>query len=140
MADQLEATARPADGDEAVGAAHLAGYAHQLRGQGTHAAGTPDLVATAVDEHRVGLVRSRVVHGDADHDAVRAGQQRRMAQTFPHLTVVQATQPHLAGKQPAQTVPTGREDEPDEHSGRPRHRSPPGRHRRHVGRRHRSRR
>jgi hypothetical protein len=106
VADQLEDTARLAAAGEAAEAAHLAGYAAQQRGQATHAAGTPDLTATLVDEHRDGLVRSSVAHGDADHDAVRAGQQRRMAQTFPHLTVVQATQPHLAGRLPAPTVLT----------------------------------
>ena len=106
VADRLEATARWAAAGEAADAAHLAGYADQQRGQASHAAGTPDLTATTVDEHRDGQVRSSVAHGDADHDAVRAGQQRRMAQTFPHLTVVQATQPHLVGKQPAETVPT----------------------------------
>ena len=106
VANHLDATARRAAAGEAADAAHLAAYAAQQRGWATHAAGTSDLMATVIDEHRDGLVRSSVSHGDADYDALRAGQQRRMARTFPPLTVVQATQPHLAGKQPAQTVPT----------------------------------
>ena len=106
VAEHLEATARRAAAGAAADAAHLAGYAVQQRGRATHVAGTPDLTATMIDEHRDGLVRSIVSHGEADHGALRAGQQRRMAQTFPPLTVVQATQPHLAGKQPAHTVPT----------------------------------
>ena len=106
VADRLDAAARRAAAGEAADATHLVGYAAQHRGRATRAAGTPDLTATVSDEHRDGLVHSSVSHGDADHDALRAGQQYRMARTFPHLSVVQATQAHLAGKQPVHTVPT----------------------------------
>ncbi|HEX5995919.1 MAG TPA: hypothetical protein VFY84_12320, partial [Jiangellales bacterium] len=60
-----------------------AGYVRQARGTASRVAGTPDLAATTVDEHRDGLDRSRATHGDADLDALRATQAERLSRTFP---------------------------------------------------------
>ena len=90
----------------AAQAAHLAGFAQQERGQATRVAGTPDLAATVVDEHRDGLDRASVTYGAADLDALRAAQANRLSRTFPQLTVVQATVPQLAGKQEAPIIST----------------------------------
>jgi hypothetical protein len=108
----LEIAGRNTDGlaeqarAEAAAAEHLAGYADQQHGQGSRAYGTTDLAATPLDERDAGLVAGRVEHGQAEHDSSGADQRRRMAQSFPQLTHVQATNPSLATKQEAQTIPT----------------------------------
>jgi hypothetical protein len=105
-ADQLTAAAgRAADG-EAAQASHLAGYAGQEHGAATQSAAAPDVAATTVDEHRAGLDQSNTTDGAADLDDLHAAQADRLSRTFPHLTVVQATTPHLAGKREAPIVST----------------------------------
>src|SRR6266545_4793687 len=112
-ADELEATARRAgaarsnDADDAA-ARHLSGYEGAERRVGTIAYGSPDLAATPINEHDAGLVSGVVHHEAADHDAAGASQRRRMAQTLPPLTHVGKVDPAVAGKQPAQVVPTKR--------------------------------
>ena len=106
LADQLNAAARRAAAGEAAEAAHLAGYAGQEHGTATQLAAAPDIATTAVDEHRAGLDQSNTTDGAADLDDLRAAQAERLSRTFPHLTVVQATTPHLAGKREAPIVTT----------------------------------
>jgi hypothetical protein len=105
-ADQLTAAARRAADGEAAEASHLAGYARQEHGAATQSAGVPDVTATAADEHRAGLERSNTTDGAADLEDLRAAQANRLSRTFPQLTVVQATTPHLAGKREAAVVST----------------------------------
>jgi hypothetical protein len=105
-ADQLTAAARRAADGEAAEASHLAGYAGQEHGAASQLGGTPDVAATTVDEHRAGLDQSNTTDGAADLDDLHAAQADRLSRTFPHLTVVQATTPYLAGKREAPTVST----------------------------------
>ena len=106
LADQLDAAARRAAAGEAAEASHLAGYAGQEHATATRLAAAPDVAATAVDEHRAGLDQSNTTDGAADLDDLRAAQAERLSRTFPHLTVVQANTPHLAGKREAPIVST----------------------------------
>jgi hypothetical protein len=104
--DHLTNAARRAADGEAAQASHLAGYAGQEHGAATQLGGTPDVPATTIDEHRAGLNQSNTTEGAADLDDLRAAQADRLSRTFPHLTVVQATTPHLAGKREAPIVAT----------------------------------
>jgi len=106
LADQLDAAARRAAAGEAAEASHLAGYAGQEHGNATQLAAASDVAATAVDEHRAGLDRSNATDGAAELDDLRAAQADRLSRTFPHLTVVQANTPHLAGKREAPIAST----------------------------------
>jgi hypothetical protein len=94
-----------ADGETAQ-ASHLSGYAGQEHSAATQLGGTPDVPATAVDERRAGLDQSNTTDGAADLDDLRAAPADRLSRTFPHLTVVQATTPHMAGKREAPIVST----------------------------------
>jgi hypothetical protein len=105
-ADQLTAAARRAADGKATEASHLAGYAGQEHGAANQSAGMPDMAATAVDEQRSGLDESNTTEGAADLDDLRAAQADRLSRTFPQLTVVQATTPHLASKSEAPIVST----------------------------------
>jgi hypothetical protein len=106
VADQLTNAARRAADGEAAEASQLAGYAGQGHGAANQLGGTPDVPATTVDEHRAGLNQSNTTEGAADLDDLRAAQADRLSRTFPHLTVVQATTPHMAGKREAPIVST----------------------------------
>jgi hypothetical protein len=105
-ADHLTTAARRAADGETAQASHLSGYAGQEHSAATQLGGTPDVPATAVDERRAGLDQSNTTDGAADLDDLRAAQAQRLSRTFPHLTVVQATTPHLAGKREAPIVAT----------------------------------
>jgi hypothetical protein len=104
LADQLAAAARRAAAGQAAEAFHLAGYAGQERSTATQLAATPDVAGTAVDEHHEGLDQSATTDSAADLDDLRAAQAQRLSRTFPHLTLVQANTPHLAGKREAPIV------------------------------------
>lgn len=104
-ADQLTAAARRAADGQAAEASHLSGFAGQEHGTANQSAGRPD-VATAVDEHRAGLDQLNTTEAAADLDDLRAAQADRLSRTFPRLTMVQATTPHLAGKREAPIVST----------------------------------
>jgi hypothetical protein len=102
LADQLDATARRAAAEASRHAAHAA----QEHATATQLAAEPDMPATPVDEHRAGLDQSTITDSAGDLDDLRAAQAARLSRTFPHLTVVQATTPHLAGKREAPIVAT----------------------------------
>jgi hypothetical protein len=104
-ADQLTAAARRGAAGDAAEASHLAGYAGQEHSAATHLAAA-DLAAIAVNEQRAGLDQSNTSSGAADLDDLRAAQADRLSRTFPHLSVVQATTAHLAGKREAPIVST----------------------------------
>jgi hypothetical protein len=106
MSDQLEAAASRASDGEAAEASREAGHAAQGHAMATWLGAVPDVAATAVDEHRAGLDQSNTVDGAADLDDLRSAQAERLSRTFPHLTVVQANAPHLAGKREAPIVTT----------------------------------
>ena len=106
IADQFDAAGRRAAAGEAAEASHLAGYARQEHGTATQLAAEPDTATTAIDEHRAGLDGSNTTEGAADLDDLRAAQAERLSRTFPRLTVVQATTPHLAGKREAPIIST----------------------------------
>jgi hypothetical protein len=85
--------------------AHLSGYAGQEHADAQRARAPDIAAATTVDEHHEGLTEATATQGAADQDAQRSVQHLRWAQTFPELTVVQATVPHLANRQPAPIIP-----------------------------------
>jgi hypothetical protein len=105
-ADQLTAAARRAAEGQAAEAGHFAGYAGQEHGTATQLGGRPDVAATVADEHRAGVDQANATDSAADLDDLRAAQADRLSRTFPKLTVVQATTPHLAGKREAPIVST----------------------------------
>lgn len=106
VTDHLHTAAHRTAQAHRADADHLDGHGQRARREAVLAAGTPDLTATVIDEHRQALDHATVAHGAADLDALRAAQADRMARTFPPLTVVQTIAPHLAGKHEAQTIPT----------------------------------
>jgi hypothetical protein len=103
-ADQITAAAHRVAADEAGEASHLAGYAGQERGTAARLAATQNVAATVVDDRRAGIHRSNTADGTADLDDLRAAQAERLSRTFPQLTVVQASTPHLAAKREAPIV------------------------------------
>jgi hypothetical protein len=105
-AEELAAAARRAAAGESTKASDLAGYASQQHGAAAEAAAAVGVAATAIDEHRTGLDQSNATDGAANLADLRAAQAERLSRTFPHLTVVQATTPHLAGKREAPIVST----------------------------------
>jgi hypothetical protein len=104
IAYQFDAAARRAAAGEAAEASRQAGHAGQEHVTATQLAAAPNVTARAVDEHRAGLDQSNTTDGAADLDDLRAAQAERLSRTFPHLTVVQANAPHLAGKHEATFV------------------------------------